>query len=90
MNSKPVISNEDDITSEELAARLPNATKAFEVEYIDSEYDHANGYQDFYNAVFDAQFKEPLYPYRYGSYQIYQANRKNNTYTFTSFINITS
>ena len=86
MNSKPVISDADDITSEELFARLPNATQAFEVEY----YDDFSDFNEFYDKVFDQQYKAPIYPYRYGSYQIYQANRKNHTYAFTTFLNITS
>lgn len=44
----------------------------------------------FYNQVFEARNDEPLYPYRYGSYQIYSANKKSNVYKFVNFLNVTS
>ena len=31
-----------------------------------------------------------MYPYRYGSYQVYQANKNNNQYQINSFLNVTS
>jgi len=31
-----------------------------------------------------------LFPYRYGSYNIYQANRITNQYNFVNYINVTS
>lgn len=31
-----------------------------------------------------------MYPYRYGSYQIYQANTKANLYNIINFLNVTS
>ena len=85
MNKTPVISNDDDLHPEDIAARFPNATSAFEFDYYD-----APSYLDFYNQVFEEQFVKPLYPYRYGSYQIYQANKANHTYSITNFLNITS
>ena len=78
MNSNPVIPSEDttqDVTGAELFAMLPNSTDAFEVTYVDDK-----NYTEFYNAVYEARNEAPLYPYRYGSYQIYQANRATNLY----------
>ena len=87
MNSKPVISNEDDLDLHKLAENFPNATSgAFETHW----YDDAVSYLDFYNRVYEQRNDKPLYPYRYGSYQIYQANTKNNTYHISNFVNITS
>ena len=31
-----------------------------------------------------------MYPYRYGSYQIYSANKKTNLYQIVSYLNVTS
>ena len=71
MNSKPVISNEDDLDLTALSQNFPNATSgAFETHW----YDDAHSYLDFYNRVYEQRNDKPLYPYRYGSYQIYQAN----------------
>ena len=68
MNSKPIISNEDDLDLHKLAANFPNATSgAFETHW----YDDAATYLDFYNRVYEQRNDKPLYPYRYGSYQIY-------------------
>ncbi len=55
-----------DVTGEELFAALPNSTDAFAVTYVDDL-----NYTEFYNAVYEARNVLPLFPYRYGSYQIY-------------------
>ena len=86
MNEKPVISNEDDIPAATIISNFPNSTDAFEVTY----YDDFSDFNDFYYKAFDVRNDKPLYPYRYGSYQIYQANKKNHTYSITNFLNITS
>ena len=87
MSEKPVNMTNDgyDVNGSEFAAMLPNATSAFEVTYKDI----AN-YTDFYDAVYEARNDGPLYPYRYGSYQIYQANKKSNLYNIVNFLNVTS
>lgn len=64
-----------DVSGEELFAALPNSTTAFEATYTDNLT-----YTDFYNAVYEARNDLPLFPYRYGSYQIFQANKANNQY----------
>ena len=78
----PMLNKED---GSELAAMLPNATEAFDVTYREDL-----NYTEFYNAVYEARNDLPLYPYRYGSYQIWHANKKTNLYQIVSFINITS
>ena len=64
-----------DVSGEELFAALPNSTTAFEATCTDNLT-----YTDFYNAVYEARNDLPLFPYRYGSYQIFQANKANNQY----------
>ena len=87
MNSKPIISDADDLDLQKLSENFPNATSgAFETHF----YDEAHSYLDFYNKVYEQRNDKPLYPYRYGSYQVYQANTKNNTYAISNFVNITS
>jgi hypothetical protein len=64
---------------------LPNATSAFDVTYVD-----ISSYTDFYDAVYEARNVGPDYPYRYGSYQIFQANTGTNLYNIVSYLNVTS
>lgn len=40
--------------------------------------------------MFEARNDAPLYPYRYGSYNIYQANNITNQFIFINYINVTS
>ena len=50
MNSKPVISDEDDLDLHKLASNFPNSTDgAFEVNF----YDDYHSYLDFYNRVYE-------------------------------------
>ena len=56
-----------DVSGAELAAAMPNATTAFDVKLIDSNMN----YTEFYDAVYEYRNLLPLFPYRYGSYQIY-------------------
>ena len=76
----------DDFTGKDLVAHLPNSTSAFEATYVDGIDD----YIDFYNHVFEARNDKPLYPYRYGAYQVYQASKADQRYAITAFLNITS
>ena len=75
MNAQPVniTGNGGDVSGQELYNMLPNATSAFDVTWIT-----AANYTDFYDQVFEARNESPLYPYRYGSYSIYQANTITN------------
>lgn len=75
-----------DVTGAEFAAALPNATTAFDVKLIDESMN----YTEFYDAVFEYRNELPLFPYRYGSYQIYEANRQTQNYAIVSYINATS
>ena len=88
MNSNPVNMTGDgfDVTGAELAAALPNATTAFDVKLIDETLN----YTQFYDAVYESRNELPLFPYRYGSYQIYQANKKSNLYNIINYLNVTS
>lgn len=64
-----------DVTGEELFKMLPNSTEAFTVTYKNDL-----NYTEFYNEVYEARNDLPLAPYRYGSYQIYQANKASQLY----------
>ena len=48
------------------------------VPFFKPEYVEGLNYTEFYNAVIDAQYKKPYQPYRYGAYQIFQANKANH------------
>lgn len=47
-------------------------------------------YTEFYNAVYEYRNTMPLFPYRYGSYQIYQANKASNIFNIINHLNVTS
>ena len=88
MNSAPFNMTGDgfDVGGAEFAAALPNATTAFDVKLIDETMN----YTEFYNAVYEYRNELPLFPYRYGSFQIYQANKQSQLYQIVSYINATS
>jgi len=77
------------LTPQVFAKNLPTVSKAFNVTY------NKKGA----GATFDA-FGDDLYdfgiseagsvPYMYGSYEIYEANKRNQTYKFVSYVNLTS
>ena len=68
-------------------AHMPNATSgAFETHY----WDDFTSYLEFYDKVYDSRNDEPLYPYRYGAYQVFQASKADSRYAITAFLNITS
>ena len=79
MNNIPVNMTGDgnDIMGSDLFAMLPNATDAFEVTYKDNL-----NYTEFYDAVYAARNDGPPFPYRFGSYQVFKANKAENNYQF--------
>ena len=88
MNDRPynMTGDGNDVMGSEIAAMLPNATSAFEVYY---NYDNLT-YIDFYTAVYEARNDGKAFPYRYGSYQIYRANKASNLYESINYLNVTS
>ena len=74
-----------DVSGAELYDMLPNSTEAFDVTYV-----NATNYTEFYNMVYEARNDAPCFPYRYGSYNIYQANKITNQYSIINYINVTS
>jgi len=64
---------------------LPNSTDAFEVTYKNDL-----NYIEFYDEVYKARQDGDTYPYRYGSYQIFKANKKENLYQVVNYLNMTS
>ena len=67
MNENPQNMTGDggDVTGRELAAAFPNATEAFDVNFINST---AMNYSQYFDAVYEYRHELPLFPYRYGSY----------------------
>ena len=47
-------------------------------------------YKEFYDVVTTAQFETPIEPYRFGSYEVYQANADDNNFQVNVFVNATS
>lgn len=90
MSEHPVVELGDgsDVSGETLFNNLPNVTSSeepFKVTYIQP----AN-YTDFYTEVYESRLDEPIFPYRYGSYQVYRAIKSNNTYNVNNYLNVTS
>ena len=75
----------NDVMGSEFAAMLPNSTDAFDVSYHDGL-----NYTEFYDTVFAARNDGPSYPYSFGSYQIFQANKETSIYQIVCFLNVTS
>ena len=51
---------------------------------------NSTSYTEFYDEVYEARNEGDPFPYRYGSYNIYEANRVTNTYQVVNYLNITS
>ena len=47
-------------------------------------------YDEFFDEVYNYRMDLPLYPYKYGSFQLFQANRNNHQIQINQFLNITS
>ena len=88
MNMWPVKATEGegaiDLTGEDLFNQFPNVTEAFDVEYITtinaSSGLNSTNYTNFYEQVYDYRNTEPIYPNRYGSFEIFQASKSKNIY----------
>ena len=69
-------------------AGFPNSTgtnPAMEAKFIE-----VDSFLDFYNSTYEYRNVAPLFPYRYGSFQIFEANKVTNQLTVNAFLNITS
>ena len=67
---------------------FPNMTRsspAFRPEFV-----NAQNYTDFFTKVYEFRDSVPLYPYSYGSFELFQANRENHQIQVNTFLNITS
>lgn len=78
-----------DVTMAEFTANLPNVTSAFDITVVpNTDYET---FEDFYNMVYDSRNSRPdPYPYSYGSYQLFHADKGNHMYQFNTFLNVTS
>ena len=76
----------NDVMGRDIASMLPNATTAFEFEVNSANLT----YIDFYSAVYEARTQGDPFPYRYGSFQFYRANKAQNLYEAIQYLNVTS
>jgi len=58
---------------------LPGGTGSFTPTYNGTDFQE-NLFQNYYLEVYNARNLGDALPYRYGSYQIYSANKANNIY----------
>ena len=89
LNDKPYNMTGDggDIKGSDLIDLLPNATEDFwDVTLVKENLT----YNDFFYKVYDFRNEGDVYPYRYGSYQIYHANKNELLMQFVNYLNVTS
>lgn len=87
MSTSPyVAADAGDVTGAQLYEMLPNSTDAFEVEYVPSN----TNYTEFYDLVYEARKQGDPFPYRFGSYNIFRANKDEQFYQIVNYLNITS
>jgi hypothetical protein len=65
-----------DITGEDFLANFPNMTQS-EPPFVPT-YFEADSYQSFFDEVYDFRNVAPVYPYSYGSMQVFQANSQSH------------
>lgn len=84
MNFVQIILNKDDINPVAIDFRLLNFTECkFKVEWF-------NDFSTSINSTMESKASNRIfvYSYRYGTYQIYQAKKKNHTYSIKNIINL--
>lgn len=86
MNNEPILTDGTFYTGTDFYNNLPSVSSSFSVTYDET----ATNYQDFYNQVFEQSTIGAEKPYRFGSYQIYEANSDTDQYRINSFMNLTS
>lgn len=47
-------------------------------------------YSEFYDAFYEARKDGEPFPYRYGSFQIYRADKSRHLYQVSAYLNVTS
>ena len=47
-------------------------------------------YSEFYDAFYEARKDGEPFPYRYGSFQIYRADKSKHLYQVSAYLNVTS
>ncbi len=89
VNSDIIDVANSDLTPEDIIKNLPDYESAFEVTYNDKKA--GKTFDDFGDDLYDFGNAEAFSePYMYGSYEIYQADKTNQTYKFVSYVNLTS
>ena len=89
MNEGPVYNNETGyVSTEDLFNAFPNVTSSEEPFVMKTT--KTTDYFDFYNEVYEMRNEAPLFPYRYGSYNVFQANKEDQQYQVNTYLNVTS
>ena len=57
---------------------------------MEAKFIEVDSFLEFYNSTYEYRNVAPLFPYRYGSFQLFEANNKTNQMTTNAFLNITS
>mmetsp|Transcript_5012 Transcript_5012/g.6117 ORF Transcript_5012/g.6117 Transcript_5012/m.6117 type:complete len:398 (-) Transcript_5012:700-1893(-) len=77
------------LTPADFAKNLPDYEDAFDVTY--NPKSPGATFDSFGDDLYEFGISEAYYePYMYGSYEIYEANKVNQTYKFVSYVNLTS
>ena len=86
-NTTDLEGNEMDgqVSGKELVAAMPNSTSFFDVTYVGNLT-----YNDFYDEFFESRNEGEVFPYRFGSYNIFEANKITNQFKIVNYLNITS
>ena len=87
MNDVNMLIGTDDISPHDLAEKLPDYPNYWTIEY---NKETELTYQKFYEEVNATQLEGDPQPYRFGTYQIYQADRDLNRFQVNVFVNATS
>ena len=79
-----------DLKTKDLVENLPKYEEAYDVYYTNETFNQTT-FSNYSQAVYDfAMENVTSEPYSYGSYEIFQANRENQTYKFINYVNLTS
>jgi len=76
---------EGQVSGAELLAAMPNSTTFFDTTFVGKL-----NYTEFYDEFYATRSQGEVFPYRYGSYNIFLANKLTNQFLIVNYLNITS
>ena len=85
-NNELVVPSAESYSPQDFATKLPDYDSYWTVKYEET----ASSYLEYYQAVDEQQHIGDTEPFRFGSYQIYEADKAANNYKINVFINATS